>query len=147
MFFLWTTKILVDFLFGDFLQKLFLLHNNHTDMSYNKQNLLRSIYMIWPKKWVWWKGLNALLSTCVCVIFFKNPTIVYVLVKATQDIGLVEWLDLVLKVGSVYPTTETTLGCQSPVFQEEKYKRMLLWKPHIMHCFVFFSIAFLFHVT
>lgn len=65
-------------------------------------------------------------NVCMCDFFFKNPTIVYVLVKATKNIELMEWLDLVLKVGSVYPTTETTLGCQSPVFQKEKYKRMLL---------------------
>lgn len=102
--------------------KPYLLHI--IDPSYIKHILIASIYMTWPKTWVWWKGLGAPLS----VYSLKVLKIACVLVRAAQNIGLVEWLDLVVKVGSVYPTTASTqqstvlhlCARHSPPFQTDK---------------------------
>lgn len=81
----------------------------------------------------------------------KVLKIACVLVRAAQNTGLVEWLDLVVKVGSVYPTTASTqqstvlhlCARHSPPFQTDK--EVLVNVPYyaslcffIYPCFVLF---------
>lgn len=74
-------------------------------------------------------------------VYFKDC----VPVTVSQNLGIVEWLDLVLKVGSVYPTTEITQElCPSsfcPSFQRERLRGIFYEHPILCIIMSFYNFC------